>query len=77
MCVCVCVCHIIRGDPREEEVGLALGVTDELEVAAGRAQRQLVFPLRHSQRAPEAGKHVARVRLERKTLNGKEGDRLG
>ena len=76
--VCVrVVCHIIRRDPREEEVRLALGVTNELEVAAGGAQRELVFPLCHSQRAPEAGEHVARVRLESKILNGKEGNILG
>ena len=70
--VCVCVYHIIRHDPREEEVRLALGVADELEVAAGRAQRELVFPLRHSQRAPEACEHVPCVRMERKILNGKD-----
>lgn len=62
----VCECD---DDSREEEVGLALGVADELEVTVFRAQRLLVLLLRHPQRAAQAGKHRAGKRLHRKVLH--------
>ena len=40
--------QLVWDDSRQEEVGLALGIADELEVAAFRAERLLILLLRHS-----------------------------
>lgn len=54
---------------RQKEVGLALGVADELQVAVFRTERLLILLLCHSQRATQASKHRACKRLHCKILH--------
>lgn len=61
------MCSVCAEHSREEEVSLALGVANELQVAVG-GEGGLVGTLTDVQGPPETGEHRTRIRLQLKPL---------